>query len=63
MLLRQSFDPESSTCTYGRTREAVLIDTVREQVDRALGLIAELELRLVYALDTPYRRLPEVAKG
>lgn len=56
MLFRQLFDPESSTYTYlladEDTREAVLIDPVLEQVDRDLGLIEELGLRLVYALDT-----------
>lgn len=56
MLFRQLFDPESSTYTYlladEETRDAVLIDPVLEQVERDLGLLAELGLRLVYALDT-----------
>ena len=56
MLFRQLFDLESSTYTYlladEETREAVLIDPVIEQVERDLRLIAELELRLVYVLDT-----------
>lgn len=56
MIFRQLFDAESSTYTYlladAVTREAVLIDAVREQVDRDLGLLDDLELRLVYALDT-----------
>lgn len=56
MLFRQLFDPESSTYTYlladEDTREAVLIDSVLEQVDRDLGLIEDLGLKLVYALDT-----------
>ncbi|MDQ3031199.1 MAG: MBL fold metallo-hydrolase [Myxococcota bacterium] len=56
MLFRQLFDLESSTYTYlladEETREAVIIDPVLEQVDRDLGLIDELGLRLVYALDT-----------
>ena len=34
------------------TREAVLIDPVREQLQRDLGLLRELALRLVYVLDT-----------
>jgi len=56
MLFRQLFDPESSTYTYlladEETREAVIIDSVLEQVDRDLGLIEELGLKLVHALDT-----------
>lgn len=56
MIFRQLFDAESSTYTYlladERTREAVLIDTVREQVDRDLKLVNELGLKLVYVLDT-----------
>jgi sulfur dioxygenase len=56
MLFRQLFDLESSTYTYlladEDTREAVIIDPVLEQVDRDLGLVEELGLRLVYALDT-----------
>ena len=56
MLLRQLFDPDTSTYTYlvadEQTREAALIDPVREQVDRDLGLVRELGLALRYALDT-----------
>lgn len=56
MILRQLFDPESSTYTYliadEATREAALIDPVREQVPRDLALVRELDLRLVYVLDT-----------
>lgn len=56
MLFRQLFDLESSTYTYlladEETREAVLIDPVIEQIDRDLGLLEELELRLIYVLDT-----------
>lgn len=56
MLFRQLFDLESSTYTYlladETTREAVLIDPVIENVDRELALLGELELSLVYALDT-----------
>lgn len=56
MLFRQLFDPESSTYTYlladPGTREALLIDPVREQAERDLALLRELELRLVYVLDT-----------
>ncbi|UJR84025.1 MBL fold metallo-hydrolase [Sandaracinus amylolyticus] len=56
MLFRQLFDLESSTYTYlladEDTREAVLIDPVLEQVERDLSLVRELDLRLVYVLDT-----------
>jgi len=56
MILRQLFHAPSSSYTYlvagGRGGEALLIDPVREHVDRCLRLLAELELRLVQALDT-----------
>lgn len=56
MLFRQLFDLESSTYTYlladEATREAVIIDPVLEQVERDLRLVRELELTLLYALDT-----------
>jgi len=56
MLLRQLFDPESSTYTYlladEQTREAVLIDPVRDQVERDTQLLDELGLELLYTLDT-----------
>lgn len=56
MIFRQLFDAETSTYTYlladERTREAVLIDTVREQAERDLKLVNELGLKLVYVLDT-----------
>ncbi len=56
MLLRQLYDQESSTYTYliadEATREAALIDPVKEQVARDLKLIQELGLKLVYSIDT-----------
>ena len=56
MLFRQLFDQGSSTYTYlladERTREAVLIDCVFEQHARDAALIRELELKLLYVLDT-----------
>jgi sulfur dioxygenase len=56
MLFRQLFDAESSTYTYlladEGTREAVLIDPVREQLERDLALLADLELVLVHVLET-----------
>lgn len=56
MLFRQLFDPESSTYTYlladERTHEALLIDPVRDQVERDAQLLAELGLTLRYSLET-----------
>jgi sulfur dioxygenase len=56
MLVRQLFDSDSSTYTYlladEHSREAVLIDAVREQVHRDLTVLRELELTLRYVLDT-----------
>lgn len=56
MIFRQLFDPESSTYTYlvadEQTREAVLIDAVRDRVERDVLLLEELGLTLVYSLET-----------
>lgn len=56
MIFRQLFERESSTYTYliacEETREAALIDTVKEEVPKYLQLLEELNLKLVYALDT-----------
>lgn len=56
MLFRQLFDRESSTYTYlladENSREAVLVDPVREQVERDLSLLNDLDLKLVYTLET-----------
>ncbi len=56
MIFRQLFERESSTYTYligcEATRAAALIDPVKEETGRYLQLLQELELRLVYALDT-----------
>ena len=56
MIFRQLYDLESSTYTYlvadERTRKAVLIDPVREQVKRDLGQVDELQLELTYVIDT-----------
>jgi glyoxylase-like metal-dependent hydrolase (beta-lactamase superfamily II)/rhodanese-related sulfurtransferase len=56
MIFRQLFDQVSSTYTYlladERTREAVFIDPVFEQHDRDTALIRELDLKLLYTLDT-----------
>jgi len=56
MLFRQLFDQVSSTYSYlladEVTREAVLIDPVFERHVRDAALIRELELRLLYTVDT-----------
>jgi glyoxylase-like metal-dependent hydrolase (beta-lactamase superfamily II)/rhodanese-related sulfurtransferase len=56
MLFRQLFDHETSTYTYlladPETRDAVIIDPVREQLERDLSVIADLSLQLRYVLDT-----------
>lgn len=56
MLFRQFFDPETSTYTYlladAATREAVLIDPVREHFDRDRQFLDELGLTLRYTLET-----------
>ncbi len=56
MILRQLFDHETYTYTYliadEESREAVIIDPVKEQLSRDLKLIKELGLSLRYAVDT-----------
>ena len=56
MLFRQLFERESSTYTYllaaRKGGEALLIDPVKEEVGKYLQLIKELDLRLVFAVDT-----------
>jgi sulfur dioxygenase len=56
VLFRQLLDPETSTWTYlladDETREAVLIDPVREQTARDVEVVEQLGLRLLYALET-----------
>ena len=56
LVFRQLFDPQSSTYSYlladRRSREAVLIDPVFEQVRRDAALLQELDLRLIATLDT-----------
>ena len=55
MFFKQLFDPSSSTYTYliadDETHEAVLIDSVIEQLERDLKLIREHDLTLKYVLD------------
>lgn len=56
LIFHQLFDSESSTFTYllgdKLSKEAVLIDSVLENVDRDLKLVEELGLHLIYVLDT-----------
>jgi glyoxylase-like metal-dependent hydrolase (beta-lactamase superfamily II)/rhodanese-related sulfurtransferase len=56
MIFRQLFDVQTSTFTYlladKHTRDAILIDTVFEQHQRDLALIRELDLNLIYTLET-----------
>jgi len=56
IIFRQLFDPESSTYTYlladPKSREAVLIDPVYEQVLRDAAMLEELDLRLRFTLET-----------
>jgi len=56
MLFRQLYDHDSSTYTYliadTSTREAILVDSVLEQVERDLKLLQELNLTLKYCLET-----------
>lgn len=56
MIFRQLFDRDTCTYTYiladEETRQAVLIDSVVELVERDLQLLSELDLKLEFALDT-----------
>ena len=56
VLLRQLFDPQSSTYTYlvvcPQAREAILIDPVFHQARRDRALVKELEFTLVATLET-----------
>ncbi|NVB40977.1 MBL fold metallo-hydrolase [Pseudenhygromyxa sp. WMMC2535] len=56
MIFRQLFEAQTSTFTYlladPQTREAVLIDPVRETAERDRKLLDELGLQLVHTLET-----------
>src|SRR4051812_11628458 len=56
MIFRQLFDSVSGTYTYllasRRGGEALIIDPVLEKVERYIGLVKELDLKLVKAVDT-----------
>ncbi len=56
VIFRQLFDPQSCTYTYlladRDSSEAILIDPVFEQVARDAALIGELDLTLLWSIDT-----------
>src|SRR3984893_14004663 len=56
MIFRQLFDSVSGTYSYllasRQGGEALIIDPALEKVDRYLQLVAELDLKLVKAVDT-----------
>jgi glyoxylase-like metal-dependent hydrolase (beta-lactamase superfamily II) len=56
MIFRQFFEPETSTYSYllgcERTRRAVLIDPVASELDAYLQVLQDLDLRLIYSLET-----------
>ncbi|MEQ1876085.1 MAG: MBL fold metallo-hydrolase, partial [Bdellovibrionia bacterium] len=56
MVFRQLYETESFTYTYllgdSLSHEAILIDPVRETIDRDLRLLSELGLKLKFILDT-----------
>jgi sulfur dioxygenase len=56
LVFRQLFDPQSSTYTYllgdRPSGQAVLIDSVFEQVRRDVALLGELDLKLIATLET-----------
>ena len=56
LIFRQLLEPVSNTYTYllgcPRTRQAVLIDPVKEQLHEYAALLSVLDLELVYTLET-----------
>jgi len=56
MIFRQIFEPDTFTFTYllgcPQTRKAVLIDSVASEVSHYEQLLKELDLRLIYTLET-----------
>lgn len=56
MIFRQLFEPVSSTYTYllgsEETGQAILIDPVISAMERDLGVVHELGLKLAYTIDT-----------
>ena len=56
MIFKQVFDTKTSTYTYliasAKGREAVIIDPVLENVEDYIGILKELDLKLVKVIDT-----------
>ena len=56
MIFKQVFDNNSSTYTYliasAKGREALIIDPVLENVENYIGILKELDLKLVKVIDT-----------
>lgn len=56
LIFRQLFDEKTWTYTYivadNETKQAIIIDPVRDQVERDMRLLSELWLTLSYILDT-----------
>ena len=56
MIFRQLFEPETFTYTYllgcERSRRALLIDPVASEVDAYCTLLEELDLTLIYTMET-----------
>ena len=56
MIFKQEFDTKTSTYTYiiasAKGREALIIDPVLENVEDYIGLLKELDLKLVKVIDT-----------
>ncbi len=56
MEVHQLFDPKTSSYTYllwdDASRQAALIDPVHDQVSRDIRLLRELDLKLLYTLET-----------
>ena len=56
MIFKQEFDTKTSTYTYiiasAKGREAVIIDPVLENVEGYIGILKELDLKLVKVIDT-----------
>ncbi|MDA9652510.1 MBL fold metallo-hydrolase [bacterium] len=56
MILKQVFDNKTSTFTYiiasAKGREAVIIDPVLENIKDYIGILKELDLKLVKVIDT-----------
>ncbi len=56
MIFKQVFDIKTSTYTYliasAKGREAVIIDPVLENVENYIGLLKDLDLKLVKVIDT-----------